>query len=899
MPTTRVLHVSACLMLGALLLHSRNSAGADEFRSAAPENITRAWTGPDYYADRLQDWRLRDGRFECVEAAEDKPLRVLHLITADARTEPGELRMNVRLGAIEKGAPTADALAGFLIGAGGPHVDYRLTALVHHRPAEDGGLIAVINGHGHVSIRDNERTSDAGELWGIGGKLHPDELKELPAASKSGDGFANGEAPDEIELRLNATPTGDTYRVELSAYYPLVNRMISSASVENVDPHLINGGLGLVSSRGPAGGKRGHWFRDWHITGSKLTLHPERHFGPVICTQYTLNRGILKMTAQLPPLGEQDIKTAQLQIRKADSADWETIATGEWVDDSFTVPFHVENWDASRNVPYRVTYDLKVAGGKTRTCEWSGTIRAEPVNKAELVIAAFTGTKHFTGGLRWNHMGIWFPHNELVAAVQFHRPDLLFFSGDQIYEGDLTGAQHNPLDKALLDYLDKWYRWCWAFRDLARERPCVCIPDDHDVYHGNLWGAGGRHAEQQDDGGYRMPPRFVKMVERTQTSHLPDPYDPTPVEQGIGVYYTSMNYAGVSFAIIEDRKFKDSATPLVPEGQVVNGWFQNPNFDPAAQADVPGAKLLGKRQLVFLRDWAANWSGNTWMKIVLSQTIFANVATLPSQAVSDDVVPQMRIPTSNEYPPDDRRAADCDSNGWPQTGRNQALREIRRGFAFHIAGDQHLGSLTHYGVDEWDDAGYAFCVPSIANTWPRRWCPPQPGRNHQDDMPRYTGQYLDGFGNRITVLAVSNPTDVGVEPARLYNRAPGYGIIRCNRHTRDITVECWPRWVDPSRPDAKQYAGWPITVNQLDNYGREAKAHLPMIEVKGLTDPVVQVIDESNDEVVYTLRINGTSFRPKVFKDGTYTLKVGDPDAGIMKTLKGVQPENKTIELNF
>ena len=33
-------------------------------------------------------------------------------------------------------------------------------------------------------------------------------------------------------------------------------------------------------------------------------------------------------------------------------------------------------------------------------------------------------------------------------------------------------------------------------------------------------------------------------------------------------------------------------------------------------------------------------------------------------------------------------AADCDSNGWPQSGRNRALREMRKGFALHLAGDQ-------------------------------------------------------------------------------------------------------------------------------------------------------------------------------------------------------------------
>ena len=56
-----------------------------------------------------------------------------------------------------------------------------------------------------------------------------------------------------------------------------------------------------------------------------------------------------------------------------------------------------------------------------------------------------------------------------------------------------------------------------------------------------------------------------------------------------------------------------------------------------------------------------------------------------------------------------------------------------------------------------------------------------------------------------------------------------------------------------------------------------------------MKNPVVQVINESNNEIIYTLRINGTSFRPKVFKKGKYTIKIGEPGTNKMKTLEGVQ----------
>jgi hypothetical protein len=89
--------------------------------------------------------------------------------------------------------------------------------------------------------------------------------------------------------------------------------------------------------------------------------------------------------------------------------------------------------------------------------------------------------------------------------------------------------------------------------------------------------------------------------------------------------------------------------------------------------------------------------------------------------------------------------------------------------------------------------------------------------------------------------------------------------------------------VDPSKPGAKCYHGWPVTVSQFDNYDRKAAAYLPTIEVTGRDDPVVQVIDEASGEIVYTVRIKGNTFKPRVFAPGTYTVKVDD------KVLKGVR----------
>jgi hypothetical protein len=623
-------------------------------------------------------------------------------------------------------------------------------------------------------------------------------------------------------------------------------------------------------------------------------------------------------------MAESDEQVVQLQIAPVGTEEWENISEAELVVPGWTATFRVENWESGREWRYRLVYPLKHGGGEVVEEYYLGTIRQDPVDRDEIVVAAFTGNSNTYGSFDttfdFTPNRLWFPHSEVVSHVVSKRPDILVFTGDQVYEGRPTAPDRSGRFSSYLDYLYKWYLWCWAYREITRDAVSVCLPDDHDVYHGNIWGEGGKEPREnppdgkypdhykgfeghwrQDGGGYLLPPGFVNMVQRTQTSHHPDPYDPTPVKQGITVYYTGMTYGGVSFAILEDRKFKSAPSIRVPEAKIVNGFPQVKNFD-TRKTDVAGAKLLGDRQLEFLREWVSDWRG-AWMKVALSQTIFATLSTYPEEFLTDAGTPRLEPIPAGVFPRGYSLSKDMDTNGWPQTGRNKALRELRRGFTFMIGGDQHLGSIVHHGVDDWDDAGYSLCVPSVGNLWPRRWYPPEPGAHRKEGLPPYTGQFLDGFGNHITVWAVSNPIISNQEPAELHDRAPGYGLARLNKKVQTIRMECWPRWTKPEDPDSEQYPGWPLTVSVEENYGREAVAFLPTLEFSGMEFPVVQIRDEPTGEVVYTVRAIGNSFRPKVFSKGLFTVTVGEPGTDRMRTLRGVKPleegEETTLQVEF
>jgi alkaline phosphatase D len=842
----------------------QQASAAASFTSAFPPNTERVFVGPEYWANRLQDWRISNGRVECVEDRPASPMRTLHLLTHRLGATSTAFAISVRTGPLGASA-AADAATGFLIGAGGTSMDYRAAALIHHQPGPGGGVFAGCDARGQVFFRDFE-------------KPQPKPASGPPIKDRQ----------SEISLELTAIPRGDVSELTFIAR-DSGGRELSRRSQEFPNARLA-GNVALVSH--PGAGDYAFWFREWRLSGERVEANPSGGCGPIFGALYTVHNGTLKLTAQMAPVGLQESRTAELQIKQGRA--WRTIGTATIDPSGWVAQFRVERWDDRRDAPYRVRYLLKGARGRAQAHVWEGTIKANPIDKDEIVVASLSCVQQINGAIaanpayRWNY-NVNFPHADLTPNLKKQNTDLFFFAGDQIYEGNPTRIVREPQSEAELDYLYKWYLWCWAFGDVVRHAPCICIPDDHDVYHGNIWGDGGRAAAPGDPagllGGYGMPAGWLNMMQRTQTSHLPDPYDPAPAAQGIGVYYTQLIWGGIGFAILEDRKFKSSPSILKVE-MTRDSHITRKDYD-TREADLPDAQLLGERQLKFLHEFSKDWRGQQ-MKACLSQTIFCNLQI------------SSRPPTTGELD------KDLDSNGWPQGGRKAALRELRRGFMVHLAGDQHLASALQHGIDQFGDACWSQCSPALANLYTRFWNPDYPAINPHPEAKPFMGDYEDGFHNKITVHAVANPVNDPKpgqfpEPMELHRKATGYSIVRFNKTERTITLETWPRYVDPKA--GSQYEGWPITIKQTDNYGRKAAAYLPSLKINGMNDPVVQVVEEASGEVIYTLRIKGDQFRPKVFARGRYSVKVGEPGTSKFKTIAGIaaveESDSATMEVVF
>lgn len=819
-------------------------AAASEFRSEFQNAYDRVWIGPEYWANPMEDWHISNGRLECITPGGN---RNVQLITRSIGKKAGTLEMSVTLGRLDK--KKTEGSAGFRVAIHDDEInDYRRWMIY------GSGINTGIDTDGTLFI-----------------------FKKKSKQAVPQDQLRTG-----VKLTFTARPDADkkNYQLTLTASDPASGKILAKMTGKDAPADNFYGHVALVNNHfGKAQKREGEpqfWFQDWQVSGTKLEDHPERAFGPIFWSMYTLSKGTLKLNAMMPPISTKDNQKVELQIKKGD--DWQTIQSANIDSNAYTAIFKVSNWDDKKDIPFRLQYKSPQKQG-TLAGTWTGTIRKDPVDKKSIVVAGFTGNADYG-----------FPNLELVKNVNVHNPDVLFFSGDQIYEyvGGY-GIIRFPASRAILNYLRKWYLVGLAFGDLMRDRPSIAIPDDHDVYQGNIWGNGGNPITmaRHEAGGYVEPPEMVNVVHRTQCGNLPDPYDATPIKQNISVYYTDLVYGRIGFAVIADRMFKSGPRDTVTTWGGRPDHLKDKSYD-VSKLDKPGLKLLGDRQLKFLNDWAADWRGVD-MKCVLSQTIFCNLANYHGP--------------NREY-----LFADLDSGGWPQSGRNRALDAMRRGFALHYAGDQHLASIVHHGIEKQGDSVFSFCVPSIANFYPRRWIPDEEGvkpKNRPKNGLPNTGDYEDGFGNLIRVHAIGNPEEKYRKGSlkSLHDKASGYGIVRFNRDKGTITMECWRLLVDVSQPKkGDQFPGWPKTISVTDNYDRPAKGLLPTLKVKGMDNPVVQVINQDNKEIVYTLRVHGNEFQPKVFADGKYTVRVGEQGTPMMREFRDLEPSennNAVLDVTF
>lgn len=701
---------------------------------------TRQWLGPDIWPNPLQDWSVDDGTIVAI-AGQDRTAHALgYWLTGETLSAPVKATVTVDVAA-------GTSRAGLRLGVRSTLQDHRAALFAH-----GVGIDAAIDARGALHLDTQTKATP---------------LKPL-------------EGPVVLFLELNPMTSGQTL-VRLTATDHKGGQAVFERRLET---QALTGNIALLAESAFEGPTKAESvsrrpkvrFKNWAVEGESLAQDTEARLGPILWSQYTLSDRRLTLSAQMPPLGEQDAKTVGLELADPNVATgWREITRSDFDTDARVAVFQIPDWDHDTPTRARLTYNWQ---GRLHT--WPVTIRPELDSDAPVKIAVMSCDAGYA-----------FPQTPLVDQVLDQDPDLVFFAGDQIYEhfGGFGVARTEPVEFAILDYLRKYMQFGWTWREVLRDRPSVIIPDDHDVFHGNIWGAGGRlmnPGERPVRGGYLMPVRFVNAVQRTQTAHLPRAFDPTPTLSGIGVYYTAMRMGPVDFAIIEDRKWK-----------VGPGTIEGPLYERSSLGDAP---LLGERQEAFLADWLEN---DAPFKVVLSQTMFARPAT--HTGIKLEAKPR-----------------DPDANGWPMPARDRALRLLGPD-TIMIAGDQHLGMLARLGIDTWDDGPVAFMVPGSANGHPRAWWPEVNLEGEAAAPLGYTGRYIDGLGNNLRVLGVANP-DSGSHKLRPRSTGPyalarlkgsGYGVATFDPERRQVgfTLLRFPADnVNGPASDPEPFTGFPMTL---------------------------------------------------------------------------------------
>jgi hypothetical protein len=117
--------------------------------------------------------------------------------------------------------------------------------------------------------------------------------------------------------------------------------------------------------------------------GRAALVIPDVARDEVICfALYTVEDKTLNMTAVLYPLQDGEDRFVRLEIEQEDG-DWKEVGKADVVEEGWTAHLRIEGWDHGKNWNYRVRHGAKATYG--------GLIRKDPVDKEEIVVAAFTG----------------------------------------------------------------------------------------------------------------------------------------------------------------------------------------------------------------------------------------------------------------------------------------------------------------------------------------------------------------------------------------------------------------------------------------------------------------------------------------------------------------------------
>ncbi len=850
--------ILAIFLLSILTLSCQKLTNHHE--SQWDEAPQRVWVGADYWANRLQDWRLRKGRLECIDNS--RPLRTVHLLTRTLDKGNRSFTLSAQTGTLSESARRTDAWAGFLLGAGDLKDDYRMRSLIHQAHGRNGGLMVGINGKGEIVAIDN-----ANQRQHIG-------------LEREKHFYPEGIPPEGVELNLLAREVDERYKLTLWAKDVRDGSTIDSAYIKGIFPERMQGNIALAAHISEHSHKKSFWFKNWKMQGGKLSKHDNHRFGPVLGVHYTLHRDTLRLTAQMPPLSRNNLHPLRLEIRKKGSNKWHEAAKTKITTPGWMAKFKVPGWQRDTTWKYRLTYPMKE---NDATHPYNGTIRKEPekevvlstIDAPEVIKKTIDSTTDFT------NKNLWLPHRLNIRNILGKKPDLLAYTGSRIFRNSPTRFKpdSNGLsDQLYLDYLYKWSLICWLHGPLTRNIPSLVMPETPDS----------------------LPAHFINMAVKTQTAHMPPSYNPQPDMRGIEPWYTRLVIGGVDLALVEDD--------LMQPDTLTTGIGQKINSSGIAKRT---------RQLRFLEEWTNKWHGVDIKAVVTNTSSIQHITQPPAPSGQKEKVSSTA--GQGEEKPQPVLQLNKKASHITSKQVKEVLSQVRKSHALVIKGGSRMPYLIHHGIDDWEDAGYEFGFPPWSQA-----APPQSTEMAMqnksitdsvlNDSLTLPAKFRDPHGHPVMLKTLTKGSDrkktggprqkgfgrENHDTSYLSGMAPGFGIVRFNTRDQEVSLSVWPADVDPQ--NAQPLPGWPVDLSVQENYIDNPHSHLPEIIAKGLeAKPVYKLYHYNQPGLIYARRAKDTVFRPPVFEESIFTLVVGAPEKNQMDTLRHLVPVKfkKQIILDF
>ena len=306
---------------------------AAEFFSDFKNTHDRVWLGEDYWANPMEDWLVREGRIVCVRNGANRNVHLLtHGLNSDSLS--ASFVLSVRMGVEEK---TKRGSAGFLVG--------------------------VID----LESRDPRASLLMGKGMAIGvktnGKLFIGKEESTKALSSL----------EDLTLRLEARPSKKKgfHQLFLFALEGGTGKELARLSSAMIKSEGLTGNMAIgcnidPQSNAKGGGKLSRfWFSEWKANGGMVEARPDLAFGPILYAMHTLSRGMLTLTAQMPPLGQKEAGSVRLDAKEL-AGKWKKQAVAQIDPLSRTATFRVNKWDDSRDVAYRVVFEDRKKDGSAK-----------------------------------------------------------------------------------------------------------------------------------------------------------------------------------------------------------------------------------------------------------------------------------------------------------------------------------------------------------------------------------------------------------------------------------------------------------------------------------------------------------------------------------------------------